>query len=204
MDLAGLIVFSTALFIAAASPGPGIAAIVARVLGRGTSGAVAFTAGVAMGDVVWLAFAVVGLAALAHAFQNIFLVIKWLGITYLLYLAWKLWSAPVVVRDVEANRVYEHPARLFLGGLAVTMGNPKVMVFYLALLPTFVDLSRVTWLGFAELAGAALSVLALVFGAYILLALRARRLFTSEKAIRALNRGTGAVMAGAAAAIAAR
>ena len=78
------------------------------------------------------------------------------------------------------------------------------MVFYLALLPTFVDLSRVTWLGFAELAGAALSVLALVFGAYILLALRARRLFTSAKAIRALNRGTGAVMAGAAAAIAAR
>jgi threonine/homoserine/homoserine lactone efflux protein len=177
---------------------------VARVLGRGTSGAVAFTAGVAIGDVVWLAFAVVGLAALAHTFQNIFLVIKWIGVAYLLFLAWKLWSAPVVVRNVEANRIYEHPARLFLGGLAVTMGNPKVMVFYLALLPTFVDLSRVTWLGFAELAGAALSVLALVFGAYILLALRARRLFTSAKAIRTLNRGTGAVMAGAAAAIAAR
>ena len=51
---------------------------------------------------------------------------------------------------------------------------------------------------------ATLSVLAVVFGGYILLAVRARRLFTSAKAIRALNRGTGAVMAGAAAAIAAR
>ena len=77
MDLAGLLVFSTALFIAAASPGPGIAAIVARVLGRGTTGAVAFTAGVAIGRR--------GLADLrdrrprgpgANAFHEVFLVIK--------------------------------------------------------------------------------------------------------------------------------
>ena len=90
MDLAGLVVFSTALFIGAASPGPGVAAIVARVLGRGTKGAVAFTTGVAIGDVVWLTFAVVGLATLAHAFHGVFVAIKWAGIAYLLYLAWKL------------------------------------------------------------------------------------------------------------------
>lgn len=204
MDLAGLLVFSTALFIGAASPGPGVAAIVARVLGRGTTGAVAFTAGVAVGDVVWLTFAVVGLAALAHTFHEVFVVIKWAGIAYLLMIAWKLWNAPVVVREIEANTVFEHPAKLFLGGLAITMGNPKVMVFYLALLPTLLDLSRVTVLGYTELVGATLAVLAAVFGAYIVLALRARRLFTTPKAIKALNRMTGTAMAGAAAAIAAR
>lgn len=205
MDLAGLVLFATALFIAAATPGPGIAAIVARVLGRGPQGAVAFTAGVAIGDVVWLAFAVVGLAALAQAFHAVFVVIKYAGAAYLLFLAYKIWTAPVGPADLEVSEpAYEHPLKLFLAGLAVTMGNPKVMVFYLALLPSLVDLARITALGFAELALVALTVLATVFGAYIALAARARRLFTSPRAIRAMNRATGGVMAGAAAAIASR
>jgi threonine/homoserine/homoserine lactone efflux protein len=204
MDFAGLMLFATALLIAAASPGPGIAAIVARVLGRGTRGAAAFTAGLAIGDVVWLTFAVVGLAALAQAFHGIFVAVKYAGAAYLLYLAYKLWTAPAVPHGVEAAATREHPAKLFLGGLAVTMGNPKVMVFYLALLPTLLDLTRLTVLGYAGLVVATLAVLTLVFSSYILLAARARRLFTSETAIRGINRATGAVMAGAAAAIASR
>jgi threonine/homoserine/homoserine lactone efflux protein len=204
MDFPGLMLFTTALLIAAASPGPGIAAIVARVLGRGMRGAAAFTAGLAIGDVVWLTFAVVGLAALAQAFHGIFVAVKYAGAAYLLYLAYKLWTAPAVPHGVEAAATREHPAKLFLGGLAVTMGNPKVMVFYLALLPTLLDLTRLTVLGYAGLVVATLAVLTLVFSSYILLAARARRLFTSETAIRGINRATGAVMAGAAAAIASR
>lgn len=204
MDLAGLLVFASTLFIAAASPGPGIAAVVARVLGRGTKGALAFGAGLAIGDVVWLTFAIVGLAALAQAFHGVFLVIKWIGAAYLLYIAYRLWTAPAAAQAVEAEAKTEHPARLFLGGLAVTMGNPKVMVFYLALLPTIIDLTRVTLLGYAELVLATLIVLAVVIGAYIVLASRARRLFTSPRAVRILNRTTGTVMAGAAAAVATR
>ena len=90
MDLTALIVFAGALFVAAASPGPGIAAIVARVLGRGMNGAIAFTAGVALGDVVWLTVAILGLAVVAQTFQGVFLAIKYAGVAYLLYLAWKL------------------------------------------------------------------------------------------------------------------
>ncbi|WP_210496165.1 LysE family translocator [Microvirga antarctica] len=205
MDLAGLLVFSTALFIAAASPGPGIAAIVARVLGRGARGAMAFSLGVAIGDVVWLTFAVVGLAALAQAFHGVFLVVKWAGAAYLLYLAYRLWTAPVVPHDVAVGEApAERPFRLFLGGIAVTLGNPKPMVFYLALLPTLIDLTQLSALGYAELVAATMVVLTVVFAGYILLAVRARRLFTSATAIRRLNKSTGAVMAGAAVAIAAR
>ncbi len=204
MDPAGLLVFATALFIAAASPGPGIAAIVARVLGRGMQGAAAFSAGVAIGDVVWLTFAIVGLAALAEAFHGVFLVIKYAGAAYLLYLGYRLWTAPVAATPVEAATAGEHPVKLFLAGLAVTMGNPKVMVFYLALLPTLLDLARITFVGYAELVAVTLAVLGVVFGGYIGLAARARRLFTSPRAIRWINRTTGTVMAGAAAAIAAR
>jgi threonine/homoserine/homoserine lactone efflux protein len=204
MDLAALVVFASALFIAAASPGPGIAAIVARVLGRGAGGAVAFTAGVAIGDVVWLTFAILGLSALAQAFQGVFEIVKYAGAAYLLYLAWKMWTAPVAAHALEIDAAPEKPLRLFLGGLAVTMGNPKVMVFYLALLPSLIDVAQVTALGYAELVAATLSVLGTVFTGYVLLAARARRLFTSPRALKMANRGTGAVMAGAAAAIATR
>jgi threonine/homoserine/homoserine lactone efflux protein len=204
MEPAGLLLFSSALFIAAASPGPGIAAIVARVLGRGLKETIPFSIGIALGDVVWLTFAILGLAALAQTFHEVFLVVKYAGAAYLLYLAYKLWTAPATAREVVAEEQAEHPARLLLGGLALTLGNPKTMVFYLALLPTFLDLTRITVLGYAELAFVTLAVLAVVFGGYIALATRARRLFTSPGAIRMLNRFTGTIMAGAAAAVAAR
>jgi threonine/homoserine/homoserine lactone efflux protein len=204
MDLASLALFASALFVAAASPGPGIAAIVARVLGRGMRGAVAFTAGVALGDVVWLTVAILGLAAVAQTFHGVFLAIKYAGVAYLLYLAWQLWTAPVAAHEVAADTTDVKPVRLFLAGLAVTMGNPKVMVFYLALLPNIIDLRHVTFGGWLALSTVALAVLAVVFGAYVGLAARTRRLFTSPRALRTINRGTGAVMASAAVAIAAK
>ncbi|MEO8668497.1 MAG: LysE family translocator, partial [Bauldia sp.] len=167
LDLPGLLVFAGALLVAAASPGPAIVALVARVLGRGREGAFAFAAGLALGDVVWLTVAVLGLAVIAGTFHEIFLVIRYVGAAYLLYLAWKLWTAPAKAPEVTANLARESTPRLFLGGLALTMGNPKVMVFYLALLPSLVDLLRVDALAYAELALAVCAILAIVFAAYI-------------------------------------
>lgn len=204
MTIESLVVFAVALFVAAASPGPGIAAIVARVLGRGTAGALAFTVGIAMGDVVWLTVAVTGLAALANTFHGVFTVVKYVGAAYLLFIAWKLWTAPALAHELRAQMPAEPPLKLFLAGLSVTMGNPKVMVFYLALLPSIIDMQAMDGLGYVELVAVTALVLAAVFGGYVLLAARARRLFTSASAIRVVNRTSGAVMAGAAAAIVAR
>lgn len=204
MDLAALLVYATALFVAAASPGPGIAAIVARVLGRGPRGAVAFSVGVALGDVVWLSFAIAGLAVLAQTFHVVFVAVKWAGVAYLLVLAWRMWTAPVDPSEVVADTRRERPAALFAAGLALTMGNPKVMVFYVALLPTIVDLARVDWLGWAELVAVTVAVLAVVFSGWIALAARARRLFASPRALRRMHRGSAAAMTGAAAWVATR
>lgn len=207
MDPTALAAFAAALFVAAASPGPNTAAVVARVLGRGTRGALAFTSGIAIGDVVWLTFAITGLAVVAQTFQGVFLAVKYVGAAYLLWLAWKLWTSPVRAEEVEAvdgDAPGERPARLFLAGLALTMGNPKVMVFYLALLPSILDLDRVTPAGYAGLVAVTMAVLAVVLGGYVLLAGRARGLLRSERALRLVNRGTGTVMAGAAVAVATR
>jgi threonine/homoserine/homoserine lactone efflux protein len=203
MDLTSLTLFVGALFVAAASPGPTIAAIVARVLGRGMSGAIAFTAGIMLGEIVWLTVAILGLAVVAQTFQGVFLAIKYAGAAYLLYLAWKLWTAPVA-DNVVPDRADGKRVRLFFAGVAVTLGNPKVVVFYLALLPNIIDLAMVSVLGWLELSVVTLAVLAIVDGAYIALAARTRRLFTSPRAMRMVNRGSGAVMASAAVAIAAK
>ncbi len=204
LSLSGLAIFALALAVAAFAPGPGIAAIVGRVLGRGRPGAVAFVTGMAIGDVVWLSLAVLGLAVLAETFREVFTVIKYAGAAYLLYLAVKMWTAPAEARRIAPAAGRESHARLFLAGLAVTMGNPKTMIFYLALLPNLVDLAHVDGLAYVELALVTLAVLAVVFGFYILVTLRARSLITSPRALRIVNRTSGAVMAGAAVAIATR
>ncbi len=205
MTLAGLLVFAAAYALAVASPGPGVAALVARVLARGLPGVAPFVAGFVAGDLIWFAVAAAGLAVLAQTLHGLFLAVKYAGAAYLLYLAWRLWTA----RAVPAERPAAAPEResglrLFLAGLAITLGNPKVIVFFMALLPTVVDLARLTLVGAAEIAGLIVVILSLVLGGYALAAARARSLFRSPRAVRALNRATGAAMAGAAVAVAAR
>lgn len=203
MNPADLIVFMTALFVAAVIPGPGIAAIVARVLGRGVRGAAAFSFGMALGDIVWLCLAAGGLAMLAQSFSWVFTAVKWVGVVYLLFLAWKMWRAPVRVNVGDLPKS-ESTVVMILSGLAVCLGNPKVMMFYMALLPTLVDLAELDLLGFAELIAAMASVLLVVFSGYLFLAQRARGLLASPERIRSVNRGSAVFMAGAAGWVASR
>ena len=203
MDLASLLIFAGALFVAAGSPGPSIAALVARVVSRGVGGVLPFLAAMWIGEAIWLSLAVFGLAFVAQSFHLVFVAIKWLGVAYLCWLAWRMWTAPVEIRDGALPRD-DSPARLFLAGMAVTLGNPKIMMFYLALLPTIVDLGAVTLLGWAELTLTMAVVLIAIDLGWVLAAGQARRLLRSARAVRIANRVSAGTMAGAAAAIAAR
>lgn len=203
MDAAHLFVFAAAYFAVLVLPGPGVTALVARVLARGLTGAPSFIAGFVAGALVWFSIAATGLAVLAQSFATVFAAIRYVGAAYLLYLAWKLWTAPVRPLDT-AQAAPEDRGRLFLTGLAINLGNPKVIVFFLALLPTVVDLGALTPVGFLELATIIVLIAGGVLSAYALMAARVRRLFTSARAVRLVNRGSGAVMAGAAVSIAAR
>lgn len=203
MELGGLIVFAVALAVAAASPGPAITALVARVLVRGTAGAAALVLGLSVGDIVWLTATILGLAVVAKTFALAFLVLKYAGAAYLAYLAWRFWSAPTEARVAVAPKG-EHWLKLFFAGLSLTLGNPKTMVFYLALLPNLIDLRAVSAVGYCELVGLTFVILICVDGGYVLLAARARRLFQSERAMRWVNRGSGALLAGAAVTVATR
>ena len=200
----GLLVFVATYFMAAASPGPGVAAVVARVLAKGTSGTPSFVAGIIVGDLLWFGIGAAGLTVLAQTFALLFVAIKYAGAAYLLFMAWKLWTAPVMSMAPGQVEPDNRKGRLFAAGLALTLSNPKAMVFTLAVLPTVVSLDDLSLAGFVEIAGLIVLIVSVVFSAYTLAAARARRLFTSPRSVRRLNRGTGVVMAGAAVAVATR
>ncbi|MEO6013400.1 MAG: LysE family translocator [Devosia sp.] len=204
MDLLTLIAFTIAYFVAVLVPGPGVAAIVARALGGGFWTAMPMIFGILVGDLIYLVFALFGLAAIATYFGPIFIVVRWAGALYLLYIAWQFWTAKPGSEQL-GPRKKEPWLRTFLAGFALTMGNPKTIVFYLALLPTVVPLDRpITALGFAELTTIVVVVLLAVASGYAALAAWARDMFVSPIAIRRLNRTAGAIMASAAAFVVAR
>jgi threonine/homoserine/homoserine lactone efflux protein len=204
MGLYGLAVFAVVYGLAVAVPGPGIAAIVARALGRGLEGAPAFIGGFLLGDLLWLTLAVSGLAVLAHSAYTVFLFIRYLGAAYLLFLAWRLWSSPTHALGRAPTAPRERPLQVFLGSLALTLGNPKTMVFFLAVLPTVVDLRHLRLPGYLEIVAVIVCVLPAVLGAYSVFAARARARLSQPQTVRWVQRGTGAVMAGAAIAVATR
>ncbi|MGL4287204.1 MAG: LysE family translocator [Phreatobacter sp.] len=203
MDLSGFLLFCGVYAMATFSPGPAVAAVVARVLGTGLKRTAPFIWGIVAGDLVWFALVALGLAALAQNFHTLFLVIKYAGAAYLLYLAYKLWTAPADAPQV-AEQANGEGFRLFLGGLALTMGNAKVMVFFVSILPLVVDLASISPLMAVELSAVMMAILSVAMWTYALAAARARRFIASPRAMRLVNRGTGAVMAGAALAVAAR
>ncbi|MGX9966503.1 LysE family translocator [Roseomonas sp. F4] len=202
MEVSALLLFAASYLAVLILPGPSVTALIARVLAQGMAGAPAFVAGVVTAALLWFTLAATGLALLAASLGGVFEVLRYAGAAYLLYLAWKLWRAPI--RPFAAPPMAADAGRMFLAGLAVNLGNPKAMMFFFALLPTVVDLGGLTLLGFFELALVTACICAGVLMGYALAAARARRLFTSPRALRLMNRGGGVVMAGTAVTIVAR
>jgi len=197
--------FCAVYFAAVATPGPGVAAVVAQSLARGPAGAPAFIAGFIVGDLTWFMAAALGLSALAQAAHGALVLLKFGGAAYLLYLAFRLWTAPSrPLAAMDAGEPRLSSGRLFLGSLTLTLGNPKPMVFYLALLPTFVPLEHLGWAGYLEIAAAIAVILPATLCVYVLLASQARDWFRSPRGGRIVNRGSGALMAAAAVAVATR
>jgi threonine/homoserine/homoserine lactone efflux protein len=198
VNTTGLLTFALVYLIFVLSPGPGVAATVARGLSTGTQRSLGYVAGFVLGDVIWFTIAATGLAALATTFETAFLVLKYAGCAYLLYMAWKIWTAPTTATDVEAGSTAPDQWTGFLGTLTLTLSNPKVMVFFLSLMPLVVDVQHMTLPAF----GSMVAVMMLVCSSSILtvlyLATQARRVFRSSRAIQRINRGSAVMMASAA------
>ena len=199
MDLDwNFLVFVGALSIAAFSPGPGIAALVATVLANGAKKAIWFCFGIVLGDLTWLALSLSGLALIAQQVPIVFVAIKWAGVIYLIYLAVKIWRSTPEATNLDAVNKKRGALARTLSGYSITMGNPKAMLFYLALLPSIVSPDSLSFPNVAALGVAVICVLTLVLAVYAFAADKARTLMTSTQSVQTFNRITASALGGAA------
>ena len=196
MSPEGALTFFVAIFIFGITPGPGVFAVLARALTSGARSCVFLSLGMVVSDILYLIFACLGLAAIATHWGGLFEIVRWLGAAYLIYLGVRLWRAPVD-GEIEAPRSIAAHGASFLQGFLISASNPKVILFYIAFLPTFMDLAA---LRAQDIALASLLTLAALMLGLMLIALgasRARRLLRTPRSVRLLNRGAGSIMMGA-------
>lgn len=196
--LAFLIVFS----IDSISPGPAVATVVAKGATTGLKRTMPLICGLVLGDLVLFASAMAGLAALAAALGPLFSVIKWIGIGYLLFLAYKMWTAKPV--EVTKTAPEGEGLKLFALGMVLPLANPKAVGFYVALLPAVMDVSAISSADAVLFGSIIITVWGIVLAAYAAAGERASRVIKTPSAQRWLNRGAAGAMVGAAGTIAAR
>lgn len=204
MSLASYLALALAVFILALTPGPVVVATVARSLFSGLGASIAFVAGVAAIDLAYLLLAVFGLSAISSVLGELFIAIKILGAAYLIYLGIRLWIDRTHEMQIAGAPVPRRFWKSFTEGALVDLGNPKIILFYAAFLPTFADLGA---LGSGDVAGMAAVVVGILIATnlgFAWLASRARALIRSRRAVTAINRTSGTLMIGAGAWVATR
>ena len=199
-----IIAFAFAMFILAITPGPAFFSLTARSITSGVRAGVGVVAGIIIADLIYFALALIGMSAISEAAGNAFIVIKIVAALYLVWLGVKMWKSEPVT-DLSSSSI-SSPRFLknFIEGLAVNLTNPKAILFFAALLPTFVNIAEITLLD----ATALMTIVVIVGGSvdlvYVSLAVRVRKGMRSIGAQTALNRIGGATLIGVGAGVAAR
>ena len=130
--------FVVAVLVFLAIPGPGNLALMTSTAKGGIRGGLAATFGVILGDQVLMWLAVAGVAALLTTYPTAFHVVQWLGAAYLAWLGLKLLFAKAGAKPVLDIK----PRHFLRQAFAITLLNPKAIVFYMAFFPLFVDPAR--------------------------------------------------------------
>ncbi|WP_434999643.1 LysE family translocator [Vibrio scophthalmi] len=199
MSLESAITFFIAMFIFGITPGPGIFAILARAIVYGPRKCLMLATGIITSDLVYLNLACFGLATIADNWSNVFLLVRYLGAAYLIYLGYKMFRA--LPEHLEGDALSEPtqdkvagPLANFTQGFLISASNPKVILFYISFLPTFIDL---TLLQARDVFLVSLLSSIALMSAIMLVALGASvvaKKLTTPNSQKRLNQGAGAVM----------
>ncbi|MDM7968211.1 MAG: LysE family translocator [Paracoccaceae bacterium] len=182
-----LLLYAGAILILFLTPGPVWVALTARALSGGFASAWPLAVGVVLGDILWPLLAILGVAWIVSVFDGFMTVMRYVAAGMFLFMGVMLirHAGATIGTDSRLTR----PGRLagFMAGVAVIVGNPKAVLFYMGVLPGFFDLTKITWLD--VMAILAISCTIPLLG-NLLMALsvdRARRLLTSPSALRQVN-----------------
>jgi threonine/homoserine/homoserine lactone efflux protein len=189
-----LLLYAGALVILFFTPGPVWVALTARALSGGFRQAWPLAVGVTVGDILWPLLAILGVNWLVSVWGGFIETLKWVAAGIFLWMGW------VLIRNagtpISADGRLTRPGMWagFAAGVAVIVGNPKAILFYMGVLPGFFDLRVVTAWDIVLIC--ALSVSIPLVGNLLLAAMidRARRLLTSPSALARVNRVAGALL----------
>lgn len=197
MSFESAVTFFIAMFVFGITPGPGVFAILARGMVYGWKKCITLSLGMTCSDMIYLVLACFGLATVAENWSFAFEVIRYVGAAYLIYLGYKMFrSLPEVQGSAEqvAKQSQKSALASFAQGFLISASNPKVILFYISFLPTFIDLTVLRSQDIALVA--VLAFVALMTG-LLLIAMGAGRMVTLLKTPRAhkrLNQSAGGIM----------
>ena len=201
MSIESSLTFFLAIFIFGITPGPGVFAILARALTQGAVKCWMLAFGMTISDILYLIAACLGLAVVAERWQGVFDGIKIVGALYLFYLAWLMFRAPAIndlaqdVKSVNAKQSKHVLLLSFVQGFLISISNPKVILFYIAFLPGFMDITHLSHLDISI--AVVLQGIALMLGLMLIAfsAHKARLLFSKESTVKIINRSASFIMA---------
>ena len=194
MSIESMITFYLAIFIFSITPGPGVFALISNSLSNDIKTSYALAFGMSISDVVYLVLAFFGLVALTQNYASVFEFIRIAGGIYLIYLGYKIWTSKIETNIKKEKVTKTSYAGNFLKGFLISASNPKVIIFYIAFLPTFVDLSV---LGINDLIVISIITLCALMNGLLFIsysAYRARKVLTTKKSVTILNRTAGSIM----------
>lgn len=195
LQFSQLMSYGFALGLAALIPGPGMTALMTRTISGGVASGFMMLVGLIVGDLIYLSLAIFGVALVAKYFGSLFIVINWASAIYLAVLAWQFWhyqSKPLDITQKTSRRALFSAG---LSGLTITLGNPKTIAFYLAIVPFIITPDNVSIkLWGMVLVPTTVLILIVVGGLFVLSAMSIRHLLTSVKAQVALFRFASVIM----------
>lgn len=182
--------FLVTTLIVVVSPGTGALYTIAAGLSRGRKASLWAAFGCTLGIVPHMLAAITGLAAILHTSALAFEIIKYLGVIYLLYMAWATLKETGVL-SVEADRTEKSAGKVIVESILINILNPKLSIFFFAFLPQFVPVETPDAVArMLELSGVFMAVTFVVFAAYGLFAAAIRGQVISRPAIMLWMRRT--------------
>lgn len=185
--------FLTTMFLIVLIPGPGTFAIVSKALSDNLTKVSFMILGMVIADLIFLYLAIFGLSTIAAVLGDLFLVVKYIGAIYLIYLGYKLLTAKEKSTDLKTTQQTTNK-KSFLLGFAIAFSNPKVIIFYLSLVPTLVNIQTLTMVDIGILTLCVTSIICVVMFGYTFFAFRAKGVFQSSRAKERMNKVAGGTM----------
>lgn len=190
--------FMLACWVISISPGAGAIASMSSGLNYGFRHGYWNAIGLQLALVVQIGIVAAGVGVLFATTPWAFLAIKWFGVAYLLYLAYLQWNAPVQAIEITQTFSNKPASKLVLYGFLINMSNPKAIVFLLAVLPQFLDLSKPQWTQYVVMAVTMITIDLIVMAGYTGLAAKVLKLLKSPKQQKMMNRTFAILFTGAA------